>query len=227
MSSLAIMRGSIEEIENAPIVNGQLFIETDLPRLQPPSRYNKVYIDNGNTRVKVGITDWEGIINKPFESVGDTLATAEDKLSIHTEWDRINNKPFEEIDSGLNIDTNKKLNADLVQLDCGRYDDEIFVLDCKYGYQYIEVNNAEGTISGSEYIERTITLDTEENNVIVFDGNEIGTIIDETKGVEIYSSIWNFYPKRVKIRDNICTITFPKYSTPNTEFTCRIYIKEV
>ena len=95
MSCLAVMRGSKAEISNAPVVDGQLFIEIDQVRTQNLSSYNGMYIDNENQRFKLGINDWDGILNKPFESVGDTLATAEDKLSIHTEWDRLTNKPFE------------------------------------------------------------------------------------------------------------------------------------
>ena len=46
--------------------------------------------------------------------------------------------------------------------------------------------------------------------------------------VEIYVSIWNYYPKSVRIKRNkTCVITFPSFYYPYTYLTCRVYLKEV
>lgn len=227
MSCLAVMRGSKTEISNAPVVDGQLFIEIDQVGTQNLSGYNGMYIDNENQRFKLGINDWSGILNKPFESVGDTLATAEDKLSIHTEWDRLTNKPLEEIGYGFNIDENKILNMNIEDLNYGQYENEIALVGYTYGWEYIEVNNVEHIINNQQYAEQTVTLDTDEDNIIIFYGDELDMILSSRAGIEVYSSIWNFYPKKIEVKNNICTITFPKYNVPNTDLTCRIYIKEV
>ena len=48
MASFAPIRGTRNEILNTPIVDGQFLLETD------QGANNKIYTDNGNTRVPVG-----------------------------------------------------------------------------------------------------------------------------------------------------------------------------
>ena len=224
MSCLAIMRGLSDEINNAPIVNGQVFIETDQLGTQDPSKYNKLFIDNNDERFKLGINDWDNIINKPFESVGDTLSTANGKLSIHTEWDRLSNKPFNTIGNGLNVDDDKKLNTDIKSFECswhtGTFD------NYTYGNQYIKINGVETSIHGNKYIEESKVLSMTDDTMYIFDCTPLGGIADDDN-VDIYVSIWNCYPKKVRIKNNKCKVTFPPCSTPNTTLICRVYIKEV
>lgn len=224
MSCLAIMRGLSDEINNAPIVNGQVFIETDQLGTQDPSKYNKLYIDNENQRFKLGISDWDNIINKPFESVGDTLSTTNGKLSIHTEWDTLSNKPFNTIGNGLNVDEDGNLNTDIQDFGCAWHTGTFDTYN--YGWQYVKINNVEIKIHGNKYIEESKVLSMTDDTMYIFDCTPLGGIADDDN-VDIYVSIWNCYPKKVRIKNNKCKVTFPPCSTPNTTLICRVYIKEV
>lgn len=216
MSSLAIMRGSRNEINNAPIVDGQIFMETD----QTGVEYNKIYIDNDTERLNLGIDNWNNIINKPFETVGDTLSTAENKLSIHTEWDRITNKPFEIIGDGINI-SNNKLNTNVQNFICD------WERDTDYAYQYLNINDITSYIYGSQYIEQEKELSTTDDNVFIFNSFDDFQFNKNTE-VEIYSSIWNYFPKSIRIKRNkTCVVTFPPYPSSHVSLTCRVYLKEV
>lgn len=230
MSCLAIMRGLGDEINNTPIVNGQFFIETDQLGTQDPSKYNKIHIDSENERIKLGISNWDGIIDKPFESVGDTLSTAEGKLSIHTEWDRIADKPFETLGNGINVNSNKELNTDIWDFEYGQYSWSSTWDYSNYGWEYIKINNNETIINGTKYIELEKVLSIDSNNIFVFKTDyylESFGGISSNADIKVYSSIWNYYPKKVIVKKNKCKVIFPPYSVPNTTLKCRIYIKEV
>lgn len=220
MSSLAIMRGSRNEISNAPIVDGQIFIETD----QIGTEYNNIYMDNNNNRIKLGINNWNDVDNKLFESVGNTLSTANNTLSINTEWNNISNKPFETIGVGLNVDEkygHTRLNADITEFYYGFNKLEDF------GYQCININDTLEYIHGGLYIEQEKELSTTDDNIFIFNSFDEFQFNKDTE-VEIYVSIWNYYPKSVRIKRNkTCVITFPSFYYPYTYLTCRVYLKEV
>lgn len=234
MSSLAVMRGSSGEISDAPIVNGQLFIETDQLGTQDLTKYNRMYLDNNNQRYKIGLNQWESLINKPFETVGDTLSTAEDKLGLPTEWGQITNKPFETVGEGFRIvayGQQRYLDAKVTDFDSDKenyYTTPNYDTTC--GWQYLRINYNK-SILRDKYIDKKITLSTTEDNVIVFEGAEVSgeeISINKNSIIEVYSSIWGFLPKKIKPKNNnTCTVVFPKYDVANTSFTCRIYIKEV
>lgn len=210
MSSLAIMRGSRNEINNAPIVNGQIFIETD----QVGTEYNKIYIDNNNERTVLGIDNWNDIINKPFETVGDSLSITNGTLSIKTDWSELTDKPFEEIGYGVSVDDDGNLVTNINFIECGWNIDSLN----ESASQYITVNNNSTLIHGSIYIEKSLFFTDSENNICVFESEDI----DENSFIEVYTSVWNFYPKKIIIKNNKCKIIFPPY---DGIITCRIYIK--
>lgn len=210
MSSLAIMRGSRNEINNAPIVNGQIFIETD----QVGTEYNKIYIDNNNERFVLGINNWDDIINKPFETIGDTLSTTNGKLSIKTDWSDITSKPFESLGYGVSVDDNGYLKTNINFVECGWNIDS----QNESASQYIVINDNTTLIHGSKYKEKNMFFVDNEDNICLFEGEEIS----EDSFITIYSSVWNLYPKKIIIKNNKCKIIFPPY---DGWITCRIYIK--
>jgi hypothetical protein len=97
MGCFAIMRGLKAEIDDAPIVDGQLFVETDQFDISDLSKYNRMYMDNSTARVELGISAWSAL-SKPFETIDtDTLNVDENNVlsAKNQSWDNLVDKPLE------------------------------------------------------------------------------------------------------------------------------------
>ena len=243
MSCFAIMRGQRQVIENAPIVDGQFFIETDTVLLA--NDYNKIYIDDKDVRRELGISSWFGfskpfesidnitlkvksnaltmsdqewdwIENKPFERIGSTLFVENGVLKFGYQWNTIRNRPFYTVGYGLNVDSNGNLNADVISVNVSQVGT---ASSTNTSYQSLTVNNINNEIAGTKYMEYTQALSTTNDTVYTFNNADIyGNSM-----IEVYSSIWGVAPKNISVSNGTCTVTFPKYDT-NTNLTCRIYI---
>ena len=174
-------------------------------------------------RINVGIYDWNGIANKPFNSIGSAFTVTNGELnlvsSVSVSWDDIIDKPFNTIGSGLYVGTFsgvKKLCADI----------ESFTIqwrDSSSIYQQLNLMGSQGgntmTLSNSRYIERYINLGYVEQTITVTSSD-----ITTNSAIDILTSIPSIRPTNISISGNTCTIIFPPQDRM-IDLTCRIYIK--
>ena len=213
MSSLALMHSTRTEINNAPIVNGQIFIETD----QIGTNYNKIYLDNNRNRIELGVSEWDSIINKPFETLGESFESDNGQLNAGIAWINITNKPFNDLGNGINVSIDKKLNTDIYSLECDWYGN---TSTSQGKEQAVNINGTKKSIHGSFHMEKEMTLSTIYDNIYTFHNSKI----ENNSQIEVYTSICGMNPRSVTVTNNKCVITFPKYGISNTQMKCRIYI---
>lgn len=249
MGSFAIMRGSKAEINDTPIVDGQLFIDIDQSNINvlDSTRYSDIYIDNNTNRIKLGITEWDNLV-KPFNFL-DNETFDVDSLGVLSvkgiKWTDIINKPFESMGEHLKV-VNNKLELDIkwnevtnkpfytvgegLNVDSnGNLNSDVFSVNVSQigtasasdvSYQSLVVNNINSEIKETKYMEYTQPLNTTGNTIYTFNNSNINT----DSIVEVYTSIWGVNPIEINVTNNTCIITFPEYNTANTDLTCRIYI---
>ena len=244
------IRGTTSQINNTPIVNGQVLFETSNSDGQ-----NHIYVDTDSERVPMGISEWSQVRNKPFETIGSGLTVVNDVLTADDvtwsqvrnkpfetigsgltvvngvlnanvnvrNWDDVSNKPFETIGDGLTVDGNNRLNANvrIVRLTTEGSTGTGNVSE----YQRLWVNtsgtSAFSEIMGTRHMQYSQTLSTTENTVYEF---STGSITDNS-AIDVFTSIWGFDPINVSVSSGTCRVTFPPYDTSNTTMICRIYIK--
>lgn len=227
MTRILPVRGTSIEINDTPIVNGQILFETD------SDTQNRVYMDieveSNNSiipkRIEMGIYDWNHIDNKPFNSIGTGLNVTNGVLNLDSPivvtWSDITNKPFNIIGDGLYV-SNDELKAVVEDID---FDWDGTASSSTSTCQKLVYTN-EGTtyikeINGTKYMEDTQTLSTSTNNVYTFSSSDISS----TSVFSVYTSIFGLRPTDITVNGNSCAITFPSYPYENTSMTCRLYIK--
>ena len=232
MANILPIKGTTTDINNTPIVDGQLLFETNSTEGQ-----NHIYIDVENNRIPIGIYDWGQIENKPFNSIGVGLTVSNGVLNLSSpitvDWDDITNKPFNDIGDGLFLTGNNVLTANIQSLglqwrgtaatDRVRYQDFSWVHD--------DSVSSEEEIDGSKYMEYSQTLNTNANTVYTFT-NDSGDITANSV-FSVYTSVFGIRPTDISITSTstsagtlwTCTVTFPPYDYANTTMTCRIYIR--
>lgn len=110
MANFNPVRGTLQDINNTPIVDGQFLFVTD----QDEGK-NSLYIDVGANRIEIGAFDWIKILNKPFTTIGSHLTVDTNNVlsaDIQT-WSEITSKPFETIGAGLTVNSSHELIADI------------------------------------------------------------------------------------------------------------------
>ena len=108
------IRGTLQDINNTPVSDGQFLFVTD----QDEGK-NSVFIDVGLNRIEIGAFDWSKILNKPFVTIGSHLTVDSNNVlsaDIQT-WSEILNKPFVTIGDGLAVNADDELIADIGWLD--------------------------------------------------------------------------------------------------------------
>ena len=189
MSCFAIMRSQRQVIENAPVVDGQIFIETN-DELATDD-YNKIYMDVDDVRREIGISSWFGLskpfeltdedtlsiesnalimnnqewswlIDKPFETVGSTLFIEDDVLKFGYQWRTVIDKPFYTVGYGLNVDSSGNLNADVASVNVSQIGT---ASSTNTSYQSVTINNVNNEITGTKYMEYTQALSTTNDTV--------------------------------------------------------------
>lgn len=250
MTRFLPIRGTTTQINNTPVVDGQILFETNNSNGQ-----NHIYVDVDNDRIPVGISDWSQVVNKPFETIGSNLAVVNNVLSATSQswnqitnkpfntigsgltvvdgaltanvptptWNNVNDKPFSSIGSGLTVDSNNRLNADVRSVSVSM--DGTIGTNNTYRYEKVTIN-MNGTITnteikGTKCMQYTQTLDTVGYTVYNFVSSEITT----DSAIDVYSSMWDVSPVSVEIHSGVCNVWFAPYETANTDLTCRIYIK--
>ena len=250
MTRFLPIRGTTTQINNTPVVDGQILFETNNSNGQ-----NHIYVDVDNDRIPVGISDWSQVVNKPFETIGSNLAVVNNVLSATSQswsqitnkpfntigsgltvvdgaltanvptptWNNVNNKPFSSIGSGLTVDSDNKLNANVRSVSVSTRG--TIGTDTTYRYEEVAVNMGGVTtyaeIEGTKCMQYTQTLDTVGYTIYNF----VSLEITADSAVDVYSSIWGVSPTSVEISNGYCNVWFAPYDTPNTDLTCRIYIK--
>lgn len=214
------VKGSSSQIENTPVLDGQILFETD-----DVEGGNHIYIDVGENRIPIGVYDWNQIENKPFTSIGAGLSVTNGVLNLDSpivvDWDDVTLKPFDSIGDGLYV-TSDTLNAKIENITFGwtgtasstgsRYQQLIYV---------DEGTTHTNEISGTKYMQYSQTLSTSNNNVYTFTSDAItaDSIID------IYTSVFGFTPTNIVVSTGSCVITFPPYTYTDTDMMCRICFK--
>lgn len=214
------IKGTTSQINNTPILDGQILFETDNGDGQ-----NHMYIDVDSYRLPVGIYDWSHIENKPFTSIGAGLSVTNGVLNldstISVDWDDVTLKPFNTIGNGLYVSSNA-LKAKIENVAFGwigsasassaRWQQMVYVNE---GATYTN------EIGGSKYMQYSQTLSTSANTVYTFTSD----IITTDSIIDVYTSIFGATPIDISISTGSCTITFPPYANANTNMLCRIYFK--
>lgn len=224
MANILPVKGTTTDINNTPIVDGQLLFETNSTEGQ-----NHIYIDVENNRIPIGVYDWSQIENKPFNSIGVGLVVTNGVLDLESpitvDWDDITNKIFDTIGDGLYV-TSGVLNANIEDVDF-EWDGTASASTVKYQkLSYI----SEGTsyvseIDGTKHMQYSQTLSTTNNNVYTFTSNEITS----DSAISVDTSVFGIRPIDITIAvsgsTGTCTVTFPPYDYANTDMICRIYIR--
>lgn len=249
MSCFAIMKAPRDEINHTPIVDGQFFVETDQYDSSDLSKYNKIYFDNGNNRIELGIKTWNKLTSRPFENINTAQFVVENGVLQMNDlsWSSIVNKPFK------GVSTNRLLFIENGVLKCayrwGKIHNVPFYTigaglnvdtngnlnanvssvevlqvgnasNTTTSYQSLKINNVNNCLDDSMYMEDTQTLSTSNDTTFTFTNNAI----TPNSLIETYTSIWGIVPKNVDVSQNgVCTVTFAPYYT-STSLTCRIYI---
>lgn len=249
MGCFSVMKASRDEINHTPIVDGQLFIETDQYDGLDLSKYNKIYMDNNINddivRKELGITSWLGL-STPFKTLDTDSLTVESNVlkAKNKRWNQILDKPFETIGSTLSVKngaltfaykwneiTNKPfytigygLNVD----SNGRLNADVpsviaerigSASDVETSFQPLQIGNLFYWFVDSVYMEYSQTLSTTNDTVFTFTSNTINA----DSFIEVYTSIWGVNPKNISVTNNNCVVTFPSHDT-SVNLKCRIYI---
>ena len=249
MTKFSPIRGTTTQINNTPIVDGQILFETNL------NGQNHIYVDVDELRIPVGISEWSQILHKPFETLGDGLTVVNGVLSVDAQsWEQILNKPFTSIGSGLTV-TNGVLSANVSTPSWNNIDDRPFTsigdgltvdsnnrlnadirsvqltmqgtgTASSSAYQRLRVNmegtNVDSEINGSRYMEYSQNLSTSDNTVYTFSDSSI----TNNSAVDVFTDIYGIDPINVNITSGVCRVTFaPPETVISTPMLCRIYIK--
>lgn len=230
MANILPIKGTTTDINNTPIVDGQLLFETNSTEGQ-----NHIYIDVENNRIPIGIYDWGQIENKPFNSIGTGLTVTNGVLNLSSpitvDWSDITDKPFNTIGDGLYVSSNElKANVEEVTFEW-----EGSAAQDMVRYQELSYSGNGSTttdeINGSKYMEYSQTLSTNSNTVYTFT-NDSGDITANS-AISVYTSVFGIRPTNISITSTstsagtlwTCTVTFPPYDYANTDMLCRIYIR--
>ena len=104
MASFTTVWGTRTEINNTPVVDGQLLFETNQDRA-----YTKLYNDT-HIRKEIGSYDWSVLINKPFESTGAGLVVNNGVISTGgLNWSEVINKPFNTLSNSFVVNIDNEL----------------------------------------------------------------------------------------------------------------------
>ena len=230
MANILPIKGTTTDINNTPIVDGQLLFETNSTEGQ-----NHIYIDVENNRIPIGIYDWGQIEDKPFNSIGTGLTVTNGVLNLSSpitvDWSDITDKPFNTIGDGLYVSSNElKANVEEVTFEW-----EGSAAQDMVRYQELSYSGNGSTttdeINGSKYMEYSQTLSTNSNTVYTFT-NDSGDITANS-AISVYTSVFGIRPTNISITSTstsagtlwTCTVTFPPYDYANTDMLCRIYIR--
>lgn len=248
MTQFSPIRGTTSQINNTPIIDGQLLFE-----IKNSNGQNHIYIDVDSERLPMGISEWSQVQNKPFETIGSGLSVTNNVLSADDQtWSQIQNKPFERIGSGLsvvngvlnanvgtprwtevddkpfssigeglNVDSSNRLNANVRNVEMSM---QGTATATSSKYQQIDVNT-NGTvvsteIDGTRFMQYSQTLNTASTTVYTF----TNSAITNNSAVDVFTDIWGIDPTNVNISNGTCTVTFAPVETA-TSMICRIYIK--
>ena len=222
MKKILPIRGNRTEINNTPIVDGQLLFEID------SDGQNHIYMDNGTVRIPVGLNNWSQIVDKPFSSIGVGLNVINGVLSLssplNVSWSDVKEKLFDDIGNGLFV-SQGELKANIKDASFGLRAGTASAIFAKY--QQIMITDTNGysveQINGTKYMEYSQTLNTNSDTVYTFTSSDDITL---NGAIDVFTSIYGFKPKSVVASNGVCTVTFPPYDTANTTMTCRIYIKD-
>lgn len=223
MTKILPIRGSNTEINNTPIVDGQLLFEINSSNGQ-----NHIYMDNGTVRIPIGLNDWSQIVDKPFSSIGVGLNVINGVLSLssplNVSWSDVKEKLFDDIGNGLFV-SQGELKANIKDASFGLRAGTASAIFAKY--QQIMITDENGysveQINGTKYMEYSQTLNTNSNTVYTFTSSDDITL---NGAIDVFTSIYGFKPTNIVAANGVCTVTFPPYDTANTSMTCRIYIKD-
>lgn len=248
MGCFAIMRGSRTIINDTPIVDGQFFIETDQKSASDLTKYNKIYIDDGDVRKELLVKDWSTLI-KPFDTIDEDSLNIDSSGRLNANiqsWNIITDKPFSTIGgTSLFVDSNQLSMHDLEWDDIttkpfdiigiGLSVDEDGYLksdiqsvsvsevgiasEINESHQVMSINDSDNPIDSTSYMEDTKTLSTTENIIYTFNNYRI----KKNSKIQVYTSIWGINPIKIDVDDGVCDIIFLKNDTA-TNMTCRIYI---
>ena len=226
MANILPIKGTTTDINNTPIVDGQLLFETNSTEGQ-----NHIYIDVENNRIPIGIYDWGQIENKPFNSIGTGLIVSNGVLNLSSpitvDWSDITDKPFNTIGDGLYVSSNE-LKAKIENVVLGwigsassntlRWQQTVYVNE---GANYVV------EINGSKYMQYSQTLNTNANTVYTFTTDTEN--ITANSAIGVYTSVFGIRPTDITVTISgstaTCTVTFPPYDYANTDMLCRIYIR--
>lgn len=214
------VKGTTSQINNTPILDGQILFETDNPAGQ-----NHIYIDVETNRISVGIYDWNQIENKPFTSVGAGLNVTNGVLNLDSpiviDWDDITLRPFTSLGDGV-FARNGALTTWVQDAGC-EWTGTASASGTRFQQITYTINgdDYEVEVSGSKYMQYSQTLSTSVDTVYTFTSNEITT----DSIIDIYTSIFDFRPTSVVVSSGSCVITFPPYGHADTSMICRIGIK--
>lgn len=238
--------------ETSLIVNTES-VATEIPSWEAVGAEFLNFLYNG-TRVPIGISDWEQVTDKPFETIGNNLTVVNNVLSADDQtWNQILNKPFSSIGSGLTV-TNGVLSANVATPSWSTIDNKPFT-DIGVGLT-VDSNNrlnadirnielsTEGTSAQNTFRHQVLAINisgtstsTEVNGTKYMQyqqtldttNNTVYTFsnadITNTSAVDVFTDIWGIDPISVNIETGICRVTFAPHDTANTSMTCRIYIK--
>lgn len=253
MTQFSPIRGTSTQINNTPVVDGQLLFE-----VSNLSGQNHIYIDiktdyDDEIRVPLGISEWSQVQHKPFETIGSGLSVNNNVLSADDQtWNQIGNKPFETIGSGLTVvdgvlDTNVSTpkwseidNRPFSSIGVGLTVDSNNRLNANIRsvqlttqgtgtasspqYQQLAVNDS-GTTTNSE-IDGTKFMEYSQN--LSTSDSTVYTFssseITANSAIDVFTSIWGIDPTNVSASNGTCTVTFAPVETA-TSMICRIYIK--
>lgn len=106
MASFTPIVGTLNEINNTPIVDGQFLLVSDQTKIPYIG-----YLDLQQRRIGVGRYHWLSLSNKPFSYTGNGLTVVNGVLnSTSVDWSNLTNKIFDTIGNGLVVNANGQLN---------------------------------------------------------------------------------------------------------------------
>ena len=224
MANILPIKGTTTDINNTPIVDGQLLFETNSTEGQ-----NHIYIDVENNRIPIGIYDWGQIENKPFNSIGTGLTVTNGVLNLSSpitvDWSDITDKPFNTIGDGLYVSSGE-LKANVENVSCEWVGNVSANTPTSQNILYtVQGTNYYPEINGSKYQEYSQTLNTNSNTIYTF----ISGVITANSAISVYTSVFGIRPTDITVTISgstaTCTVTFPPYDYANTDMLCRIYIR--
>ena len=249
MTEFTPIRGTSTQINNTPIEDGQLLFETS-----SSNGRNHIYIDVDTSRITVGITRWNQLLNKPFETIGNGLSVTNNVLSAdYQEWSQISHKPFNSIGSGLTV-VDGVLNANVItpswsellgrpftSIGEGLTVDSNNRLNANVRSVSVAMNGSKGTYNTFENQKISVntngtTVNTEIVGTKCMQYSQTLSTTNDTvytfssseittnSAIDVFTSIWGVDPINVNVSAGTCTVTFAPADTA-TSMMCRIYIK--